>query len=131
MSRQDLIADNLISLKNASLVGKEEVVVPFSNLFLRICEVLKREGYIKNFRELEEGKKKFVKVYLEYKDKKPLISEVKRISKPSLRVYAKKDKIPQVLKGKGLALISTPQGILTDKEARAKSLGGEVICFIW
>ncbi|HEC69081.1 MAG TPA: 30S ribosomal protein S8 [Candidatus Omnitrophica bacterium] len=131
MSRQDLIADNLISLKNASLVGREEVVVLFSNLFLRICEVLKREGYIKNFREMEEGKKKFVKVYLAYKGKKPLISEVKRVSKPSLRVYVKKDKIPQVLKGKGLALISTSEGVLTDKEARAKGLGGEVVCFIW
>jgi len=131
MSRQDLIADNLISLKNASSVGREEVVVPFSNFFLRICEVLKREGYIKNFREMEEGKKKFVKVYLDYKGKKPLISEVKRISKPSLRVYVKKDKIPQVLKGKGLALISTSEGILTDKEAKAKGLGGEVVCFVW
>ncbi len=133
MSRTDLIADSLVALKNASLAKKEEVIIPYSNLLFRICEILKREAYIENFREIEEGKKKFIKVYLKYKykDKRPCISEIKRISKPSLKVYVKKKEIPSVLKGKGLALISTSRGVLTDKEAKAKGIGGEVLCFIW
>lgn len=131
MGRTDLVGDALITLKNASLIRKEEAIIPYSGLLFKICEILKREGYIENFRKIYEEKREFIKVYLKYKDKNPCISQVRRISKPSLRVYVRREKIPQVLKGRGLALVSTSKGLLTDKEARKQGLGGEILCYIW
>ncbi|MBN2120104.1 MAG: 30S ribosomal protein S8 [Candidatus Omnitrophica bacterium] len=131
MSRTDLVSDCLASLKNAIVAKKDEVIIPYSKLLFKICEILKTEGYIENFRQMEEAKKVFLKVYLRYRNKKSVVSTMRRISKPSLRVYVKKDKVPRVLRGKGLALISTSQGLFTDKEARQRGIGGEVLFYIW
>lgn len=131
MSRTDLLSDNLISLKNAAMAKKDSVVVPYSGLFFNICEILKNEDYIENFRKLEEGKKNFIKLYIKYQNKKCVFTEIKRISKPSRRFYVEKSKVPYVLRGRGLALISTSSGLLTDREARKKGLGGEVLFYIW
>jgi small subunit ribosomal protein S8 len=109
----------------------DEVTIPYSNLLSKICEILKAESYIENFRKMEEGKKHFLKVYLKYKRKKSVVTKIERISKPSLRVYVKKDKVPHVLRGRGLAVISTSSGLVSDKEARKRGLGGEVLFYIW
>lgn len=131
MSRTDLISDVLASLKNAFVAKKDELIIPCSRTILKITEILKSQGYIENFRKIEESKKMSIKIYLKYKNKKSVISQVRRISKPSRRVYVKKGEIPQVLKGRGLALISTSKGLLTDKDARKNGLGGEVLFYIW
>ena len=131
MSRTDLVSDCLTCIRNAILAKKDELEVPFSNLFSKICEILKAEGYIQNFRKMEEGKKHSLKIYLKYKRKKSVITVIRRISKPSLRVYARKNEVPSVLRGRGLAVVSTSSGLLTDRQAREKGLGGEVLFYIW
>ncbi len=131
MSRTDPVADSLVILKNATMVKKEEVVWPYSKLLLGVCQILKDEGYIENFRKIDEGKKNFIKVYLKYRDKKSAITQVRKISKLSRRVYVSKDKVPYVLNGKGLAVISTSKGLLTDSEARKEKVGGEVLFYVW
>ena len=131
MSRTDLLSDCIVCLKNAAMVKKEDVVIPYSGLIFRICEILKNEGYLENFRKLEEGKKSFIKVYFKYKNKKCAFSDIKRISKPSRRIYVAKDKVPFILRGRGLALVSTSVGLLTDREARKQGLGGELLFCIW
>lgn len=131
MSRTDLISDVLASLKNAFVAKKEELIVPYSYTIFKISEILKSQGYIENFRKIEDSKRMYIKLYLKYKNKKSVISQVRRISKPSRRVYVKKGEIPQVLGGRGLALISTSKGLLTDIQARQSGLGGEVLFYIW
>ena len=131
MSRTDLISDSLTVIRNAALAKKEDVTIFYSGIVFKICEILKNEGYIENFRKIEEGKKSFIKVYLKYRNKKSVFSRIRRVSKPSLRVYARKDKIPWILRGKGMALISTSKGILTDAQSRKAGLGGEVLFYIW
>jgi small subunit ribosomal protein S8 len=96
-----------------------------------IAEILKREGYIENYKLMEDKKQGILRIYLKYIDNKSAIRNLKRISKPGLRIYAKKDEIPSVLRGRGVAFISTSQGILTDKEAREKKIGGEIIGYVW
>ncbi len=131
MGRTDPIADSLVILKNAALVKKEDVVIPYSNLISKICEIFKEEGYIENFRKIEEGKKNYIKVYLKYKRNQSVITEIKRVSKSSRRVYVGKEDVPKVLNGRGVALVSTSKGLLTDRIARENNIGGEVLLYIW
>lgn len=131
MSRTDLIADALTLMRNAIMVKKENVDLPASKTIKAILEILKKENYIDTFKEIEDKKQGILRVYLKYIYGKPAIRKIRRVSKPSLRVYVRRDKVPLVLRGKGLAIISTSRGILTDKEARTLGLGGEVIAYIW
>jgi len=132
MVMTDPIADFLTRIRNANMVYKETVEIPSSKLKKSLCEILKREGYIKDFEFIEDGKQGILRLYLKYgAGKERTITDIKRISKPGLRVYAQKDEIPRVLGGLGIAIISTSKGILTDKEARKEGIGGEVICYVW
>lgn len=131
MSRTDLIADAFTIIRNAIMAKKESVDVPASNNIKSILEILKKESYIENFKLIEDKKQGLVRVYLKYTAGKPAITNIKRVSKPGLRVYVKKDKVPMVLRGRGIALVSTPKGIVTDKEARESGSGGELIGYIW
>ena len=132
MSRTDLIADAFTIIRNAARVKKEEVLIPYSKLLVKIMEILKREGYIENFKELDiPGRFKMIKVYLKYEGKKSVINDIQRVSKPGRRIYVDKKNIPRVLQGYGIAIISTSSGILTDKEARKLGVGGEYIGYVW
>jgi small subunit ribosomal protein S8 len=128
----DPIADMLTRIRNALVAKHETVEVPASNIKRAIAEILAQEGYISGFTNIDDGKQGILKITLKYgaKDQR-IISGLKKISKPGLRVYAKKDQIPRVLGGLGVAIISTSKGVMTDKQAREEGLGGEVLCFIW
>jgi small subunit ribosomal protein S8 len=132
MVMTDPIADFLTRIRNANSVNHEKVEIPASNMKKTITEILKAEGLIKDYEFIEDGKQGVLRLYLKYDTNKgKVITGIKRISKPGLRVYAKKDEVPRVLGGLGIAVISTSQGIMTDKDARKRGLGGEVICYIW
>lgn len=131
MSRTDLIADAFAAVRNAVMVKKENVDVPASKMLKSILEILKKEEYIDNFKLIEDNKQGVLRIYLKYLAGKSAIRNLKRISRPGLRLYVKKDKVPVVLRGRGLAVISTPKGIMTDEEARQQGLGGEVVAYIW
>jgi len=130
MSRTDLIADVFTMIRNAMMVKKENIDVPASSGIKAILEILKKEGYIENLKPIEDKKQGLIRIYLKYIAGKSAIRSIKRVSRPGLRVYAKKEKLPIVLRGRGIALISTSSGLLTNKEAREKGLGGEVIGYI-
>ncbi len=128
----DTIADMLTRIRNASSMGYVEVTVPASNLKEDIAKILKEEGFIKDYKVKSEGSKKNLELELKYGNKKErVITGLKRISKPGLRVYVKSDEVPRVLNGLGIAIISTSKGLMTDKEARKQNLGGEVLAYIW
>ena len=131
----DPIADMLTRIRNASVIRKKQVYIPFSKIKLEILKILKTEGFIKGFEEIKPGTdgQKFggLEVELKYEDKTPAITAIKKISKPGLRVYATKDELPRVLNDLGLAIISTSQGVMTNKKARKLGLGGEIICEIY
>ena len=133
MTTNDPIADMLTRIRNANTAKHDTVDIPSSKMKLAIAEILFKEGYIKKYDVVEEGNFKTIRVTLKYgKDKnEKIITGIKRISKPGLRVYAGKDELPKVLGGLGIAIISTNNGILTDKEARKLNVGGEVLAFIW
>lgn len=131
MSRTDLVADAFTIIRNAIMASKESVDVPSSNAVKSILEILKKENYIDNFKLIDDKKQGLARIYLKYTAGKPAIRNIKRISRPGLRVYVKKDKIPSVLRGRGMAIISTSRGVKTDKEARELGAGGEVIGYIW
>ena len=131
MSMTDPIADMLTRIRNANQMKHESVSMPASRLKLEILEVLKNEGYIAEYEKVEDGKQGVIKVTLKYVNKERVIKGIKRISKPGLRVYAKSTELPQVLNGLGVAIISTSNGVMTDREARKNKLGGEVIAFVW
>jgi len=131
MSRTDLVADALTIVRNAIMAKKEAADVPASNTLKSIFEILKREGYIDDFKSVEDKKQGILRVYLKYVNLKSAIISIKRISKPGLRIYVKRDKIPFVLRGRGLAIISTSKGLVTDAEARQKGMGGEVVAYVW
>jgi small subunit ribosomal protein S8 len=132
MSMTDPIADMLTRIRNGSKARFEKVDIPLSKQKLEIAKILKQEGYIKNFKVLSEGVKGTLRVYLKYDaQNRSVISGIKRVSKPGLRVYVKSKKIVPVLNGFGISIISTPQGIMTDKEAKRLNVGGEVICSVW
>ena len=133
MSMSDPIADMLTRISNAKTAKNDTVDVPASKMKESIAKILLDEGYIKSYEILEDGIAKTIKITLKYgvdKNQKT-ISGIKRISKPGLRVYAGKDELPKVLGGLGIAIISTNKGVVTDKEARAMNVGGEVIAFVW
>ena len=132
MAMTDPIADLLTRVRNANMVKHTSVDVPASNVKNKMVEILLEEGYIKGFDIIEDGKQGLIRIELKYgENKERVITGLKRISKPGLRVYAKKTEIPKVLGGLGLAIISTSNGIITDREARKLGVGGEVICSVW
>jgi small subunit ribosomal protein S8 len=132
MSLTDPIADMLTRIRNASSARHEKVVVPRSRLKVRIAEVLKAEGYIKDFVIHEDDKQGAITVMLKYgPDREPAISDIKRVSKPGLRRYVPTTEIPRVLNGLGIAILSTSHGVMVDREARKQKVGGELICTVW
>ena len=131
MNITDPIADMLTRIRNANAQKHETVDVPASKLKKSIAEILVDEGYIKAFEEIEDNAQGIIRITLKYVNKQKVISGLKRVSKPGLRVYATKDELPKVLGGLGIALISTSKGIMTDKKARQENVGGEVLAYIW
>ncbi len=132
MTMTDPIADMLTRIRNANTVGHETVAVPASKIKISIAQILKDEGYIKEFEVIEDNKQGMINIALKYgANKERVISGLKKISKPGLKVYAKKDEVPKVLGGLGIAIISTSKGVISDKEARKQGVGGEVICYVW
>lgn len=132
MVMTDPIADFLTRIRNANMVYHDKLEVPASKVKRAIAEIFKAEGFIKDVEYVNDGKQGVLRVYMKYgANREKIITGIKRISKPGLRVYAKKEEIPKVLGGLGMAVISTPQGIMTDKAARKAGLGGEVLCYIW
>lgn len=127
----DPIADYLTRIRNAVKAKKVRVEIPASKMKISLSEILKNTGYIIDYEILDDASHKKLNIVLKYKDGISAISGLKRISKPGLRVYKSADKLPRVLNGLGTAVISTPKGLLTDKEARNQLAGGEVICYIW
>ena len=128
----DTIADMLTRIRNANAMRYTEVKVPASKLKLELARILKEEGFITDYKVLDETAQGMILITLKYGPKKErVITGLKRISKPGLRVYAKKEEVPKVLNGLGIAIISTSKGIMTDKEARKENLGGEVLAYIW
>lgn len=132
MTMTDPIADMLTRIRNANLVGHEKVELPGSNIKRAIAEILKKEGFIRDAEFIADDKQGMIRLFLKYgKNQERVITGLKRISKPGLRVYAGHDSLPRVLGGLGTAVISTSRGIMTDKDARKESVGGEVLCYIW
>ncbi|CCY99552.1 30S ribosomal protein S8 [Clostridium sp. CAG:793] len=132
MNTTDPIADMLTRIRNANSAKHTTVDIPASNMKRAIAQILFDEGYIKSFEEIKDEKQGIIRVTLKYDENgKRVISGLKRISKPGLRIYVSKDELPQVLNGLGIALISTSKGIKTDKEARIAGLGGEVLAYVW
>ena len=130
MSMSDPIADFLTRIRNGQLSGKPEVAMPASRIKLALAKVLKDEGYIEDFAVDGEAKKPTVKVRLKYYQGRPVIERIERVSRPGLRVYRAKDELPKILGGMGVAIISTSQGEMTDRQARAAGHGGEVLCIV-
>ena len=131
MSLNDPISNLLTIIRNGIQVQKETVDIPASKLIGQILEIFKGDGYIEDFRLLQDSTQGTYKVYLKYEKKKPSIVGLKRISRPGLRVYSKSDQVPRVLNGLGTAVISTSKGVMNDREARKLKVGGEVVCYIW
>ncbi len=132
MVMTDPIADMLTRIRNANQVRHESLEVPASKLKREIADILKREGFIRDAEYIEDGKQGVLRIFLKYgPNNERVITGLKRISKPGLRVYAKASEVPKVLGGLGIAIISTSKGIMTDKEARQAKAGGEVICYVW
>ena len=132
MQITDTIADLLTRIRNASAAKHESVEIPASNMKKAICQILVDEGYVKGFTVTEDGKQGIIKVTLKYGEgKTPVIKGLRRVSKPGLRIYSNADELPRVMKGLGIAIISTSRGVMTDREARKAHIGGEVLAFIW
>jgi small subunit ribosomal protein S8 len=132
MVMTDPIADLLTRIRNANMVRHERMEVPASNVKKEIAEILKREGFIRDVEYIEDNKQGILRIFLKYgQNNERVITGLKRISKPGLRVYAKATDVPKVLNGLGIAIVSTSQGIVSDKEARAKQVGGEVLAYVW
>lgn len=132
MVMTDPIADMLTRIRNANMVRHEKLEVPASNIKKEIAEILKREGFVRDVEYIEDNKQGIIRIFLKYgSNNERVITGLKRISKPGLRVYAKSTEVPRVLNGLGVALVSTSQGVVTDKEARAKQIGGEILAYIW
>ncbi len=131
MQITDAIADMLTRIRNAGTAGHPTVMVPASNLKKAIAQILKDEGYIASFECTEDNKQGMIKITLKYAGRKPVITGIKRISKPGLRTYADKDNLPRVLNGMGIAIVSTSKGVMTDKKARELGVGGEILAYVW
>ena len=132
MAMTDPIADFLTRIRNANMVKHESVEVPASKMKRDIAEILKNEGFIRDVEYIDDDKQGIIRVFLKYgKNNERVISGLRRISKPVLRSYVKADAVPKVLNGLGIAILSTSEGVMTDKDARAKKIGGEVIAYVW
>ena len=132
MQITDPIADMLTRIRNANSAKHETVDIPASNMKKSIAEILNNEGYIKSYQIIEDGKQGVIRIVLKYgSNKEKVISGLKRVSKPGLRIYAGAEELPRVLKGLGIAIVSTSKGVMTDKEARKQNIGGEVLAFVW
>jgi len=129
---QDKISDMLTKIRNGVRAGHEKVDIPLSKLKLEIIKILKNEGFIKNFKLVEEKKDNYIRVFLKYTDEnKPVIANLKRVSKPSFRQFYGKDEIPRIFNGLGVSIVSTSKGVLTGKKAKEAGVGGELICQVW
>lgn len=131
MHTTDPIADMLTRIRNANAAKHICVDVPASKVKKAIAEILLEEGYIKNYQIIEDGKQDIIRIALKYNGKERAISGIKRVSTPGLRIYKNKEELPKVLKGLGIAIVSTSKGIMTDKNARKENVGGEVMAFVW
>ncbi len=132
MVMSDPIADMLTRIRNANVVKHEKVEIPASKTKKQIAEILKREGFIRDAEFVQDEHRGIIRIFLKYgQNQERVITGLKRISKPGLRVYAKSQEVPKVLGGLGIAILSTSKGVITDKEARQQNAGGEVICYIW
>ena len=132
MSVSDLIADQLTVVRNGIMAGKKTVIIKRSTLLVGVMEIAKREGFIENFKEIENEQQGQIKVYLRYdRDERPVMRKLIRVSKPGRREFIKSKNIKAVLAGVGIAVLSTSKGLLTDKEAKEQGVGGEVICHLW
>ncbi|MEX0786254.1 MAG: 30S ribosomal protein S8 [Dehalococcoidia bacterium] len=132
MTMTDPIADMLTRLRNAVAVRHDYVNIPASKIKLAIAKVLKDEGFIRDYETFEEGPRRFVRVHLNYtENREPLLNGLKRISRPGLRVYVQKREIPRVFNGLGIAILSTPKGIMAGQQAWRQQTGGEVLCYVW
>ena len=132
MTMTDPIADMLTRIRNANVVKHETVDVPASNMKKELSRILLEEGFVRGYDVIEDGKQGIIRIQLKYgQSGERVISGLKRISKPGMRVYADKHDVPRVLNGLGISIISTSKGILTDKQARKENVGGEVICYVW
>ncbi len=127
----DPISDMLTRIRNAQAVKKTDLTLPFSKVKFHIAKILESEGYVRKAEQVTEGKFPMLRIELKYEQNEPRIRMIKRISKPGLRVYTKATDLPRVLSGLGIAIISTPNGFMTNKEARARRLGGEVVCEVF
>ena len=132
MQITDTVADLLTRIRNANSAKHDTVEIPASNLKKSICQILLDEGYIKSFTVIDDGKQGVIKVVLKYGEgKPPVITGLRRVSKPGLRIYSNVEEMPKVMKGLGVAIISTSKGVMTDRQARKENVGGEVLAFIW
>lgn len=130
MSMSDPIADMLTRIRNAQIVQKAAVTMPSSKLKIAIAQVLKDEGYIDSFAVRAEGAKSELEITLKYYAGRPVIERIERVSRPGLRIYKGRDAIPQVMNGLGVAIVTTPKGVMTDRKARQTGVGGEVLCYV-
>jgi len=132
MVMTDPIADMLTRIRNANVVRHDVLELPSSKVKAEIADILKREGYVRDYEVVEDNKQGVLKVFLKYgSNEERVITGLKRISKPGLRVFAKADEVPRVLNGLGIAIVSTSNGVLSDKEARSQQVGGEVLAYVW
>ncbi len=132
MSQSDPIGDMLTVIRNANRGKKEKVDIPASKLKMEIVKIFKNEGFIKNFKLIEDDQKSYIRVYLKYSTSgESVIHDLQRVSKPGLRIYRKRDQLPRYFNGYATSVISTSRGVLTDKKAREQNVGGEVLCYIW
>ncbi len=132
MSQTDPIGDMLTVIRNANRVKKEKVDIPASKLKMEVVKIFKNEGFIKNFKLIEENMKSYIRVYLKYTPAgDAVIHDLKRASKPGLRMYRRQHELPRVYNGFGTSIISTSKGVLTERKAREQNVGGEVLCYIW
>ena len=132
MAMTDPIADFLTRIRNANMVKHESVEVPASKMKKNIADILKNEGFVRDVEYIEDDKQGIIRVFLKYgKNNERVISGIRRISKPGLRSYVEADEVPKFLNGLGIAIVSTSEGVMTDKDARAKKIGGEVVAYVW
>ena len=131
MQMSDVIADMLTRIRNASNAKHETVDIPASNMKKSIADILAKEGYIKGYNIVEDGKQGIIRVTLKYNGKDKAIKGLRRVSKPGLRIYSNYEDMPRVMNGLGIAIVSTSKGIMTDKKARANKVGGEILAFVW
>ena len=132
MTISDPIADMLTRIRNAIMVRHDSVLIPASRMKLAIAKILREEGFINNYEVLKDKSHRAIKIYLKYDDKnKPVLSGLERVSKPGLRVYVQRKEVPRVYGGMGIAIVSTPKGVLTGQQAWRQGIGGELLCYVW